>query len=110
MGRRRKGNSGWELLRYTGLGFVSDGAPASVRSQGSWIPFIRPAVYVSPFIIEERPQVEAAGIDVPLPSRTREEDGLCSDVPPAVQPPEGNDPSQPREDLPPIEDTLGYVP
>ena len=82
MGRRRKGNSGWELLRYPGLGFVSDGAPASIRSQGSWIPFVRPTAYVNPFIIEERPQVEAAGIDAPLPSRTREEEGgLCLGVP-----------------------------
>ena len=39
-----------------------------------------------------------------------EEGGLCSDVPPAAQPPEGNDPPQPQEDLPPIEDTLVYVP
>ena len=111
MGRKRRGNSGWELLHYLGLGFVLDGTPAPARSRGSWIPFVRPAAYVSPFIIEERPQEEVAGIDVPLPSRTREEEGeLCPDVPPAAQPPEGNDPPQPQEDLPPIEDTLGYVP
>ena len=110
MGMKRRGNSGWELLRYPSLGFFLDGTPAPVRSRGSWIPFVRPAAYVSPFIIEERPQEEVAGIDVPLPSRTREEGGLCFDVPPAAQPPEGNDPPQPQEDLPPTEDTLAYVP
>ena len=72
---------------------------------------VRPAGNVSPFIIEERPQVEAAGIDIPLPSRTREEEGgLCLDVPPAVQPPEGNYPPQPEEDQPPAKDALVYVP
>ena len=82
MGRKRRGNSRWELLPYPGLGFVLHGAPTPARSRGSWIPFVRPVAYVSPFIIEERPQEEVAGIDTPLPSRTREEEGgLCSDVP-----------------------------
>ena len=111
MGRKRKGSGGWELLRYPGLGFVSDGSPASRRNQSSWISFVRPAAYVSPFIVEERPQVEAMGIDVPLPSRTREEEeGLCPDASLAVQPPEGNDPPQPPEDPPAAKDALEYVP
>ena len=111
MGRKRRGNSGWELLRYPGLGFVLDGTPALVRSRGSWIPFVRPAAYVSLFIIEERPQEEVAGIDVPLPSRTREEEGeIYPDVPPTVQPPEGNDPPRPPKDPPAAKDALEYVP
>ena len=111
MGRKRKGNAGWELLRYLGLGFVLEGTPTPARDRGSWIPFVHPAAYVSPFIIEERPQEEAVSINVPLPSWTREEEeGLCSDVPPAVQPLEGNDPPQPEEDKPPAEDALAYVP
>ena len=111
MGRKRKGNYGWELLRYSGLRLVLEGTPDPARDRGSWILFVRPAAYVSPFIIKERPLEEAASIDVPLPSCMREEEvGLCSDVPPAVQPPEGNDPPQPQEDLPPSEGTLTYVP
>ena len=111
MGRKRKRNSSWKLLRYPGLGFVLEGTLAPTRDRGSWIPYVRPAAYVSLFIIEERPQEEVAGLDAPLPSRTREEEGgLCSDVPPAVQPPEGNDPPQPQEDPSPSEGTLTYVP
>ena len=51
------------------------------------------------------------GIDVPLPSRTREEEGgVCPDAPLTVQPPEGNDPPQPSEDPPAAKDALEYVP
>ena len=66
MGRKRKGNSGWELLRYPGLGFVLEGTPAPARDRGAWISFVRPVAYVSLFIIEERPQEEVAGIDAPF--------------------------------------------
>ena len=111
MGKKRKGNAGWELLRYVGLGFILEGTPPPARDRGSWILFVRPTAYVSSFSIEERPQEKATNIDVPLPSRTREEEGgLCSDVPPAVQPREGNDPLQPEEDKPPAKDALAYVP
>ena len=111
MGKKRKGNAGWELLRYPGLGFVLEGTPAPDRSRGSWIPFVCPVAYVSPFIIEERLQEEAMNIDVPLPSRSREEEGgLCSDVLPVVQPPKGNGPPRPKEERPPTKDTLAYVP
>ena len=113
MGKKRKGKARWELLCYPGLGFVLEGTPAadSNQSRGSWIPFVRPAAYVSLFIIEERPQEETENIDVLLPSRMREEeDGLCFDVLPAVQPPKGKDPPRPEEEKPSIEDPLTYVP
>ena len=110
MGKKRKGNAGWELLCYPGLGFVLDATPAPARDRGSLISFVRPTAYVSTFIIEARPQDEATSIDVPLPSRMCEEGGLCSDVPPAVQPLEGNYPPQPKEDKPPVEGALAYVP
>ena len=111
MVKKRKGNAIWELFRYLGLGFILEGTPAPARDRGSWIPYVRPAAYISAFIIEERPHEEAAIIDVPLPSRTHEEEeGLCSDIPLVVQPPEGNDPPQPEEKRSPAEDALAYVP
>ena len=97
-------------MRYAGLGFVLEGTPAPDRSQGSWISFVRPTAYVSPFIIEERPQEETKNIDVLLPSRMHEEEErLCSDVLPALQPPEGKDPHRPEEEKPSIEDPLDYM-
>ena len=54
------------------------------------------AAYISLFIIEE-----TKNIDVPLPSRTREdEEGLCSGVLPAVQSSEVKDPPRPEEKIP----------
>ena len=51
------------------------------------------------------------GVDVPLPSRTREEEGgLCPDAPLAAQPPEGYVPLQLPEEPPATEDALEYVP
>ena len=51
------------------------------------------------------------GVDVPLPSRTREEEGgLCPDAPLAAQPPEGYVPFQLLEEPPAAEDALEYVP
>ena len=102
-----------EFLRYPGLGFVL-GEPSSTsatKGRDFGVQFVRPAAYISPLISEERPQGNAMSIDVPSPSWTHEErKELCSDVPPAVQPPKGEGPDQSTEDDSPLEDPLIYVP
>ena len=97
-----------EFLRYPGLGFVLEESSSTSATKGRdfGAQFIRPAVYVSPLISEERPQENTMSIDVPSPSWTHEErEELCSDVTPAAQPLKGEGPNQSTED-----DPLIYVP